>query len=317
MSKFIFIFILAIGFTGCGSLHQSSMDGDLKGINKYLNQGVDVNSLDEYGSTALIDAIVNNHIDTVKLLIDKGADINITTSRGMSALMIASIYGYIDIVKLLVNKSASLNLQNINGDTALLLAVRLNKHPNVIQYLIENNADINIANNANETAKSLYQKNILKNKEYQDFISSFNSKENSTILFYDVYRNYKHKENNVLAGALYYGLIGGLISTYNNTGYKEIDFNIYSKYKDLKETNIGRLTHSTYLKYQTNNKSIKVYSKLDEEKNLQINLEAQKVYCIQVTLLKDLLSFKPSFYLVDNFNCFEAIQQYKLNESTN
>lgn len=86
-----------------------------------------INAQNAKGHTALMLAVHNSFVDTVKLLIKQGVDVNVQSTRGNSALMIASNNPSTKhnrkIIKLLINAGADVNLQNINGMTALMLAV--------------------------------------------------------------------------------------------------------------------------------------------------------------------------------------------------
>ena len=49
--------------------------GDLKQVEKCLTDGIDVNTTDDEGYSALQAAAENDHLDIVKLLVSKGADV--------------------------------------------------------------------------------------------------------------------------------------------------------------------------------------------------------------------------------------------------
>ena len=87
--------------------------------------------------------------DTVKIeqLLQSGIDINTQDKgSGTTVLMIASSYYYYDdMVLFLMNKDADVNLTDNNGKTALLWAAS-NSFPNA-KILVDNGADVNIAAN--------------------------------------------------------------------------------------------------------------------------------------------------------------------------
>lgn len=95
----------------------------------------------------LADAVIEK--DTVKInqLLQSGIDINIQhKTTGTTVLMIASSYYYYDeIVEYLINKGAKLNLQDNEGKTALLWTAS-NSLPNA-EILVAKGADVNIAAN--------------------------------------------------------------------------------------------------------------------------------------------------------------------------
>ena len=65
-------------------------------IDKY---GAEINSISNYGGTALMQASKNGHIDNVILLLEKGADKSVRTPKGETALSFAKEYGYFEVFK--------------------------------------------------------------------------------------------------------------------------------------------------------------------------------------------------------------------------
>ena len=63
--------------------------------------GAEVNTADESGYTVLINAVVNDKPDLVRLMIELGADLEIKAKDGLSALDWAQELGFVDIVELL------------------------------------------------------------------------------------------------------------------------------------------------------------------------------------------------------------------------
>lgn len=71
----------------------------------------------------LIEAVKNNDINKINSILKSGkADINSKDKYCETALMRASWRGYSEIVKYLVEKRADINIKNNNGKTALDLA---------------------------------------------------------------------------------------------------------------------------------------------------------------------------------------------------
>ena len=313
--KSFFITIIIIGLNSCGSsIYQSSMEGDIKSLNSYLNNGIDINSQDELGRTVLIAASANGHTNMVKHLIKKGANTNIGNNRGLTPLMVASLYNHEDIVKLLLENDALLNKQNLNGDTALLLAIRAKSSQSIIDILVKNKADITLENTRGETAESLFKQNILMQSEYQDFLNSFNTKEaKSTIIIYGLHVNSTYDSPNALLVTLGQGIIFGLMDAYNDMRYIKVDFNVLVKNNTAIE-NIGKLHNNNYLEYKTDSSYIQLYSDINKEKQISINLEPQKLYCLQAALYEGMVGTEPQFKLVENHYCFESIKDYKLQK---
>ena len=136
---------------------------------------VDVNYKDN-GSTALLAAADENHSDVVQLLIDAGADIEAKGGMGRSPLLWSCRSGALHVLKVLVEAGAEVRVTDDNGDTCLILAsyfgrtetvrylaglpeVDVNhkgnagytallaaaeKHPDVVQVLIDAGADVEV-----------------------------------------------------------------------------------------------------------------------------------------------------------------------------
>ncbi len=96
--------------------------GDLAAGANCLTRGVEVNSKEYQGMTALIEASQEGNTDIVELLLAKGADIDAKTDYGLTALIAASQAGRRDVVKVLLEKGAEVNAKNTYGDSALSVA---------------------------------------------------------------------------------------------------------------------------------------------------------------------------------------------------
>ena len=70
--------------------------GDLGHVEQCLADGVDVNTADDEGYSALHAAAENDHLEVVKLLISKGADINHRSTY--TALELAEMAGNKEVV---------------------------------------------------------------------------------------------------------------------------------------------------------------------------------------------------------------------------
>lgn len=152
-------------------------------VRDLLDKGVDINSQDTQGRTAIMIATYANDVEMVKVLIAEGADVDIqdnmlnnpflyagaegymeilklmiaagadptiTNRYGGVALIPASEHGYVEVVnELLTNTKTDVNHVNNLGWTALLEAIILNdgseKQQQTIRLLIEHGADVNLA----------------------------------------------------------------------------------------------------------------------------------------------------------------------------
>ena len=126
-------------------LSVASSNGDLKTVQTSLQNGANINYIDYYGNTALMNAVKKNDIDIIHYLVNKKADINIKSSiDGTTALMYA-VQGHCDtdIIRYLIHNGANINIANMYGNTALHYA----GSSRAIQVLNENGADENAKNN--------------------------------------------------------------------------------------------------------------------------------------------------------------------------
>ena len=114
-------------------------------VQKMLLDGIDVNSLDELGNTALIAASGQGHSDLATLLLAKGADVNAQSNDGTSALMASAIIGNKDIAERLLKGGAKIDEKRNNGETALFDAT-LSGQTEMVKWLLEQGADPNIQN---------------------------------------------------------------------------------------------------------------------------------------------------------------------------
>jgi len=89
--------------------------GDLVRVARLLDAGGDVDSLDEHGQTALMNAAHRGDIELAQLLIRRGADLNRTAKYRLTALMLAVIGNHTEVVRLLVEAGADVDLKGSKG----------------------------------------------------------------------------------------------------------------------------------------------------------------------------------------------------------
>jgi len=103
-----------------------------------------------HGKTPLQWAVGRGHRDAVEMLLDAGAVYTPLTEMQFDLIHIAAKEGHLDIVKLLLERNRTLlNKTDAHGQTALIWGAnpRTDKPPHlsVVQYLISEGADLNIA----------------------------------------------------------------------------------------------------------------------------------------------------------------------------
>ncbi|AEE79974.1 putative protein kinase TKL-Pl-5 family [Arabidopsis thaliana] len=80
--------------------------GDVNGVEELLNEGIDVNSIDLDGRTALHIASCEGHYDVVKVLLSRRANIDARDRWGSTAAVDAKYYGNVEVYNLLKARGA-------------------------------------------------------------------------------------------------------------------------------------------------------------------------------------------------------------------
>jgi ankyrin repeat protein len=121
---------------------EASSYGDYPVVVECLKKGVDVNTQNWDGATALMYATASGHRSMVELLLQKGANVNTQPHNGLTALITASQYGYSEIAEMLIADSANVKLAGNNRATALHYASLYN-NDTIVFMLLAAGADPN------------------------------------------------------------------------------------------------------------------------------------------------------------------------------
>lgn len=115
------------------------------------------NIIGENGETPLHYLVrKKNHNEIVKYFLNKKADVNKVDKTGNNAFMNATSGKELDIVELLLPLVKNINHSNEKGETALHLAVQSGS-PEIVSFLIRNNADVKSVSKNGNLAFSLFQ----------------------------------------------------------------------------------------------------------------------------------------------------------------
>jgi len=111
--------------------------GDATGVTELLNKGMDPNTPDAAGHTALMVAARLGHESLVAMLVARKADLSRRSPQGDTALMMASLKGHVGVARILVNRGAPVRQE---GWTPLHYAA-FEGRAEMIRYLLDQGAD--------------------------------------------------------------------------------------------------------------------------------------------------------------------------------
>ncbi|KAL9038889.1 MAG: hypothetical protein Q9180_002859, partial [Flavoplaca navasiana] len=126
-----------------GSLAYAAAFGLTSIVNHLLSEGVDVDQTRHMGVTALMSAANAGYTDTVKALLAAHADVNKADKSGTTALVRAADAGNVDTVRALVAAGAQPDPDK--GNTSALMGAASGGHDEVIQILLDHEANIEAA----------------------------------------------------------------------------------------------------------------------------------------------------------------------------
>ncbi|MDX1900610.1 MAG: ankyrin repeat domain-containing protein [Gammaproteobacteria bacterium] len=126
------------------TLADAIIEKNIVQVREALRYGSEVNVIDEYGFTPLIEAVIANDLEITQLILNQGAAVNLTDMLGTSALHWAVENNNTDIAKLLLDKKADPNAFNLSGQPLLTMPV-LREHDKIKKLLISRGADLEFA----------------------------------------------------------------------------------------------------------------------------------------------------------------------------
>lgn len=125
-------------FAGISTLMSATANNDIEGVKFFSEAGPSViNQRNKGGATSLHIACREGNFDIVQILIENGANVNVVDNEGWSPLMRASLIGNDKIVEILLKNGAKAHLLNSLNETALIHAT-MAKCTQCINQIIEN-----------------------------------------------------------------------------------------------------------------------------------------------------------------------------------
>ena len=102
------------------NIWNAAKNGDVEGLKRHVNKGVDVNAIDKNDRTPLSVAALLGHLEALKYLIEEGADINLRSRGNQTVLHLSAFLGHLQVVRFLLEQDkTNLNATNANKQTPL------------------------------------------------------------------------------------------------------------------------------------------------------------------------------------------------------
>lgn len=141
------------------SIHEAALNGKAAEVTRNLAEGVNVNTQDQDGRTALMYAAFNGNTEIMEKLIQKGASVNLCDSYGRTALMFASSGPYPAAVKLLLTNNADPNMADKEEHFTALMYAAAEGQLEIIKLLITYKADPTLKDIDGDNAMTFAQNN--------------------------------------------------------------------------------------------------------------------------------------------------------------
>lgn len=122
------------------SLADAILQEDIESVRQFLRHGEDLNQIDEYGFTPLIEAAIVENVPISKLLLTQGANPNQQDVTGGTPLQWAVENNNSGLTKLLLSYQADPNAYNLAGQSILVMPILRHQTP-LRQQLIQAGAN--------------------------------------------------------------------------------------------------------------------------------------------------------------------------------
>jgi len=144
-------------------------EDDLNRVIELLEEGAEIEALDEHQSTPLAVASISGHYQISNLFIQRGANVLAVDEGGQTPLHWAAIKGNCSVGQLLIDHKANVNLPDSMGQIPLHWAV-LKSHAEFCKMLLMSNADINFKDYENSSPADIAR------GEISELLQTFNNR---------------------------------------------------------------------------------------------------------------------------------------------
>jgi serine/threonine protein kinase len=115
-------------------IHSAVRRGDTAAVERFINQGADINAEDSYGGTPLHAAAMAGSQPMTDYLISKGAEVNAEDDYGGTPLHRAARQGHRGVAEFLISKGADIEIKDKSGWTPLRFAAAAG-HRDIVELL--------------------------------------------------------------------------------------------------------------------------------------------------------------------------------------
>jgi len=134
-------------------LHDACREEKMDIVKSLLQEsGVNPNSRDRKGWTAVLRATKNSNVVVLEYLIEQKADLDAQTKEGNTSLHKAAKRGKREAAHLLIKSGASINIKNKGGATPLMIAAMHRSADHIMKELLQAQADVNMKKDVGYTA---------------------------------------------------------------------------------------------------------------------------------------------------------------------
>tara|TARA_R110002049_G_scaffold303254_2_gene497448 strand:+ start:48 stop:686 length:639 start_codon:yes stop_codon:yes gene_type:complete len=128
----------------CSEKVQLAIENDnLELVQKMIEKGENINCIAERKQTLLMKAIQSGKEKISLYLIEQNANINKVDDDNINAFFKTSYYGLTNVAKALIDKGIDINQRGYGEMTILMMASNRNQY-DLVRFLIENKANINL-----------------------------------------------------------------------------------------------------------------------------------------------------------------------------
>ena len=141
-----------------GLLFRSIKMGKYDEVKKWLCLGANPNAKDKFGNTPLIQAAWEGDTHIIRILLQNGAEIDGVNNDKQSALMVAVLNVKRCAIIELLNQGANIDLQDCHGNSAIMSATFISKikpSRDVVCMLLQYKPDLKLKNECRDTLLTL------------------------------------------------------------------------------------------------------------------------------------------------------------------